>query len=615
MSHYASLFVEGPEQFLALAAVAVVWLGFTALGAGIGGRERMREVDHLVGWALVSFVFTVPGVFLGVPFTVLAMVSGVAAIASGAWVLRRDKDLLAPGLVRMLVLGVPLLVLASAMKASQWDEFTDWLVIPRYLLETDAFPSRENPFSKASLAGYPYNWHFITYLVSRISGGLVESAGALFNVLLWFGFGLLTLRLIFTGIGRHPEGELIGWRMAALAILAGTLINPTFAQKIVLTAYAETASAVAAGSAAVLAWFVLEALRRGEFDRAQRLALSLGLILALLTNLKQATLVLVALVVLAALFVAIRDRGVPLWRFVRLLPAIVGPAAVIYMTWRYHLSGEVSVREMSLRPLDGWYIELIPQILGKMLLVLSKKGYYLALGLILVGFGVRGFFKSATPFDRFAALAAMVFLGYNAFLLFAYVASFGKPDALRAASYWRYNMHMGGLIIAFAAYGGAVLWHERLAHRWSLRRIAWLPMALVIAAPLVFAGKLRFDLDPMTMHFRAVGAEVAKQVNVEDRVFNADPTGSGESSAALTYEIGERAHYVGQLSAFHRDPLKYFRNAIAKPTMSVIVVHSTAEGFEAAVDLKLEPGQSHMLKRTENGGWRLVKSWPQPYKN
>ncbi|MBT4934864.1 MAG: hypothetical protein HOL66_09780 [Rhodospirillaceae bacterium] len=41
-----------------------------------------------------------------------------------------------------------------------------------------------------------------------------------------------------------------------------------------------------------------------------------------------------------------------------------------------------------------------------------------------------------TPFDRLAIIVAAVFLGHNLFLLFAYVSTFGKFDALRAASYW-----------------------------------------------------------------------------------------------------------------------------------------------------------------------------------
>jgi len=611
MSQFFGNFLESPAQIQVLVCVAVVWFGFAALGAAAGGRDRLAETDHLAGWALVSLLFTLAGVFLKTPFTILAIVAVLAAGMAGWTAWRRDRMLLAPGWGRVLLLGLPLLVLASAMQGSQWDEFTDWLVIPRYLLETDAFPSQDNPFSKASLAGYPYSWHFVNYLTSRLAGRLLESAGGVSNLVLLFGFALLVVRLMFIGAGRQPAGERIGWSLAALGVLAATLLNPTFAQKIVLTAYADTASAVVAGTGAVIAWFVLEALAERAYDRARNLALTLGLVLALLVNLKQATLVLTMLIVIAASIVAIRDRNVPLMRFLRLLPLILGPAAIIYLAWRYHLATGLGARELSVQPMEKWLIDLIPQILARMGLVLAKKGYYLALVVILVAVGLRGFFRSASPFDRFAALLAMVVLGYNAFLLFAYVATFGESDALRAASYWRYNMHLGAMLMAFAAYGGGLLWQRFAVGQRRVQRWAWLPVVLVIAAPFVFATKLRFDREPMTRHFRIVGAGVAERVNQADRVFNADPTGSGESGAALTYELGERAGYAGQVTAFYGDKLKVFEQSLARPTTTVVILQSWRDDFASVLGMTPPAGQTVMLRRTP-GGWRVVKSWPKP---
>jgi len=611
MGQFFGNFLESPAQIQVLGCVAVVWLGFTALGAAAGGRDRLAETDHLAGWALVSLLFTLAGVFLKTPFTLLAIVAALAAGLAGWIAWRRDRALLAPGWGRVLVLGLPLLVLASAMQGSQWDEFTDWLVIPRYLLETDAFPSKENPFSKASFAGYPYSWHLVNYLASRLAGRLLESTGGVSNLVLLFGFALLVVRLMFIGAGRQPAGERIGWSLAALGVLAATLLNPTFAQKIVLTAYADTSSAVVAGSGAVLAWFMLEALAERAYDRARNLALTLGLVLALLVNLKQATLVLMVLIVIAASIIAVRDRSISLMRFARLAPLVVGPTVVIYLAWRYHLATGLGARELSVLPVKEWLIDLIPQILARMGLVLSKKGYYLALAVILVVIGVRGFFRSATPFDRFAALLAMVVLGYNAFLLFAYVTTFGKSDALRAASYWRYNMHLGAMIVAFAAYGGAIVWQRFLAGRRRAQRWVWLPVALVIVAPFVFAPKLRFDREPMTRHFRTVGAGVAELVHRGDKVFNTDPTGSGESGAALSYELGERAGYAGQVTAFSGGKLKAFKQALSRPATTVVVVQSWRDDFAPLLGMTPPAGQSAMLRRTPNG-WRVVKTWPQP---
>ena len=612
MENYLGYFLESGDQVVALAAAAVVWLGFTAIGAAVGGRRRLGEIDYLVGWSLVSFGFTFAGVFLRIPFTWLAAAAGFAAAVGAFMAWRRDRRLLPDGIGRIALLGLPFLIMVSAVQGSQWDEFTDWLVIPRYLLETDAFPSRDNPFSKAVFTGYPYSWHFVSYLVGRLAGGLIESAGALSNVILLFAYGLLMVRLMLTAAGRHPEAEPVRWSLAALAMLLVTLLNPTFAQKIVLTAYAETASAVAAGSALVLGWMVLEALAAREYDRARTLAWSMGLVLALLANLKQATLVLVVLIVLATAFVALRDRAVPLKRFVRLLGAMVLPTVAIYLAWRYHVATELTRGEMPLRPPGEWFIALIPQILAKMAIVLAKKGAYLALALAVIGFGVVGFWRARTSFDRLAALAALVMLGYNAFLLFAYLASFSKFDALRAASYWRYNMHLGGVVVAFAAYGGALLWRRWLSGRVRIARLAWLPVVLIIAAPFVFAPKLRFDREPMTRNFRVVGAAVAALAKPGDRIFNVDPHGSGESSAALTYELGERAGYAGQVSAFTRQASKAFRKALANPRTNALVLHTQLPDFATALGLTLPADRTYFLRRQADGAWRVVGSWPRP---
>jgi hypothetical protein len=611
MHQYVGYFFEDASQFVALIAVALVWFGFAAVGAAVGGRDRLREVDHLVGWSLAGFLFTLGGVFVKAPFTLLAVAAGAVALGAAVYAWRRDRGLLAPGLGRVLVLGLPLLVLVSAIKGSQWDEFTDWLVIPRYLLETDAFPSRANPFTSAVFVAYPYGWHIVGYLAGRIGGGLLECAGALSNVLLLYGFALLVVRLIHMGAGRAPEGERTGWSLAAVAMLAVTLLNPTFVQKIVLTAYAETASAVATGTAAVLAWMVLDALASREYDRARSLAWSLGLVLALLINLKQATLVLVVLVVIAATLVALRDPAIPFVRFLKLMPAMFLPAAVIYLAWRYHVATELNTGEMNVRPVAEWFIDLIPAILYKMLTILAKKGFYALVFLAIVGFGLIGIWRMRTSFDRLAAVAALVVLGYTAFLLFAYVTTFGKFDALRAASFWRYNMHLGGIVVAFGAYGCAVLWRTRLSGRYKLARFAWVPIALIVALPFGFAHKLRFDREPLIRHYRAIGAAIQSLVLPGDRIFNADPAGSGESSAALMYELREGARFVGQLSAYTAAPQQVFKGMLESGRANIIVVHSQLPGIVELLGLTLDPGRAHFL-RFQDGEWRPVASWPRP---
>lgn len=612
MSTYMQYFFDHSGQVLPVVAVATLWLGFAALGGAASGAGRMRALDPLVGWAWTGFVFTTAGVFLATPFTYLAMVTAVMAAGACVWVWRRDGGVVPSVFLRMLVLTIPFLLLVSAMRASQWDEFSDWMIIPRYMLESDAFPSKHNPYPNAVFTGYPYSWHFVTYLASRIAGGLLENAGALANVLLLLMFGLVVIQLIARGAERPELMERSGWFVAALGAAAMLLTNPTFSQKIVLTSYAETASAVATGAGVVLGWLICEALVDDDRRVARRYAWQMGAVLALLINLKQATMVLVVLIVLATFFTAIRDRRVPLFTFVKLLPQIILPAVILYLVWRYHVLSELVAREIVVRPFDDWYIDLIPHILMKMGVALAKKGYYLSLLIIAVGFGLRGFFRAAGPVDRFAAICAMVILGYNTFLLFAYVTTFGKFDAMRVASFWRYNMHLGPMLIAFSAYGAAIVWRRHLAARWNWQRAQWLPIVLLLAAPFVFAKKIRFDTAPMTVHFRAVGAALPALLTPADQYFVSDPTGSGESAVILRYELDRGAKFGGVVSAFDPHRLKTLERVLPNPKLNAMIVFSMDKGFAERLGRNFPPGSTYLVRRVGLGPWEDVMSWPQP---
>ena len=272
MTRYLENFFQGGDQIISLAAVFAVWIALSVIGGAIGGRERVRQIDHLIGWSVVSLILTGGGVLTRIPFTYLTIGAGVLALVSGSVLWRRGDGIGSVSWARLLILGLPFFALLSAMRGSQWDEFTDWLVIPRYLLETDAFPSHDNPYANANLLAYPYSWHFITYMASRLSGQFLENAGAISNVLLLFGFGLLTLRLIIRGLGREDLARTPTWGLVALAGLSATLFNPTFAQKVALTAYADTSSAVVTGTAVILGWFMVEALAEGDPRLARRYA-------------------------------------------------------------------------------------------------------------------------------------------------------------------------------------------------------------------------------------------------------------------------------------------------------------------------------------------------------
>ena len=331
-----------------------------------------------------------------------------------------------------------------------------------------------------------------------------------------------------------------------------------------------------------------------------------------LVNLKQATVVLFVLVVGAVLLAGLRDPAIRVRDLAKTVPAMILPAIVIYGVWRYYVTTALSGAELTVRPFDQWNVDLIGQILWKMLVVFSKKGAYLALMVVAVGFAVRAMIRFRTHFDRMAIIVGAVFIGYNAFLLFAYVSTFGQADALRVASLWRYNMHLGALGVAFAAYGLGMLWKDRVPERFKEKRLAWLPVALILIAPFVFAHKLRFDRHPPVPHFRAVGASVAEIIKPGDKLFVLDPKGSGESAVITRYEMATTTAFKGYIGAFHQHSLATFRTIFHERGFSHILVHSWTPEVIQVLGMKLKDHASTLLKSDGKGSWTVQGTWNRP---
>ena len=552
MTDYFANFVQHSGQIDSFLASAVLWIGFFAIGSFFLGRDKLYEMAPFYGWAVINFFLTVLGVFTSIPFHVIALGIGITATVALIVVLRRKERLFPAGALKVALMAAPLLLLVSAMVGSQWDEFSDWLISPRLMLETGSFPTSADVHRSGTLAAYPFGWHYISYLASLMAGRFLENAGALVNVFMLLTFGFVSIRLIRTGLGREQDNSTPGWVLCAIGGLSTTLLNTTFVQKVALTSYADVATATVTGLGVVVGWYMLGALAEGRRKDALLNALQVGLLMMLLVNLKQSTVVMFVIVVGAILLAGLRDPKVRFRDLLAALPGMVVPGILIFVVWRYYIGQEMPAREMSMTPFSQWLFEYIPQILWKMLTVLSKKGAYLFLLVLIIGFGLRAMVKYRTPFDRFAIIAGAVFLGHNAFLFFAYISTFGKFDALRAASYWRYNMQLGMIGVAFTAYGLSILWRTHVEGRTWPKKVMWVPVVLMIVAPFVFADRLRFDRHPPVPHYRVVAKDLKSMLVMGNRLSVLDPQGSGESGVITRYELGGQDIYKSYLSAFQK---------------------------------------------------------------
>jgi hypothetical protein len=289
------------------------------------------------------------------------------------------------------------------------------------------------------------------------------------------------------------------------------------------------------------------------------------------------------------------------------------PSIFIFVLWRYYVTTELTAREMNIATFANWNIEAIPQILLKMLEVLSKKGAYLLMLILIVAFGLKAMLKYRTPFDRLAIIAATIFLGHNAFLFFAYVSTFSKYDALRAASFWRYNMQLGMTGVAFTTYGLGVLWQKYGNTQSWAKTIVWLPVCLMILAPLIFANKLRFDRHPPVPYFRSVAADLSKILVKGNSLQVLDPNGSGESGVITRYELGGRIGvFKGFMSAFHKWDKQQLQALVFDQKLTHLLIHTLNPVLIDVVPIQMEENHSYLLKAGEKGEWFIIKIWKQP---
>ncbi|MEX2454148.1 MAG: hypothetical protein WD470_05565 [Rhodospirillaceae bacterium] len=623
MQQYLNLFSPTTDQVTGLAALLVVCGGLGALGALIGGPRRIGGIDIVLGWAIASFVFVLGGGVLRIGFTPLAAVLAAAAGAAVLYHLVRRRPPVAGDLLRSVVLAAPALWLAGCMAISQWDEFTQWIPNARYIYMHDGFPGAGMPETFSVFPAYPHGLAYATYLTSRIAGSLVENASAMFSIVLLASFGVMVGGVIRSaatrrdpsvrvplGLSAVPSRQ-IGWVYCAIGGLAVTALNPTFVPKIVFTGYADTPTAVLVGMACILMWMTLNAFADDESGYSPRyLAICLGLTGMALISVKQVNLVLFLLIVMGGGIAALRDPALRAGALCRLLPAILAPPLAMYLLWRLHISLNEITGEFAIYEYSRWLVDEIHTIVARMLLVASKKGGYFLTMLVACGFAARAMRRTRTPLDRLSLIVATVFVGYTAFLLFAYVTSFSRGEALRAASYWRYNTHLGGACVVFGAYGLTLAWRKWVAPRMR-RNFGWLAIALMLAVPLATASKIRFDARPQKLYAREVAEDFTATLPESARLAIFDLTGNGQIGIIVRYIASLRVVVVGELTAASDPTVANITRFLEAADADYIWIHVPTDAARTALGADLPPRASHLLRR-EGNGWRVLRTWAYP---
>lgn len=611
------------QQLFGLGSVLIVIACFAAIGAVVGGRHRYTRADIFIGWGLVTGAFTVVGVVILAPFSWLVYVFWLMAPLCAFLVWRREWetniDVAGLGVLwRILVLGLPLLILVSAMKASQWDEFSQWLPNANYLFHFNGFPRSELSPTSSAFPAYPYAGPMMTYLVSRLSGFFTENAGGMANTLMLLCFAPIYLDTVGRGLGRK-DGWGRQWGIAAFGILGVTALSTVFVQKLVFTAYADTPTAIVLAVLGVLVWKILEDLAE-QRPAPVALAWQFSFVSALFINLKQANLFLFVLLLAAAFLVAFRDPAIKAGRFLSLLPKMLAAPVIVYLAWRFHVGQHMSVGEFQFMPYENWHVGDAFNILARMLVIASKKGVYFIMMGGISAYAVWAIFRFRGSFDSLAILVGSLFLGYNLFLWGLFVTAFDIHHGPIAGGFWRYNTQLGIFGCTAAAYGLATQWRkfgvdriiDQFSFGWPL--LGGLAIALVLIVPAATGKHLRFDIRPQKDHVRMVGQELAHSLPEGANMAVIDPDGEGLASAILRYELRSapgagRKLRVTMAYRVREKSRAHIAADVRRRKITHAWVHQVLPGVNKSLGLDLEERRSHLLEWTGKG-WRLLKSWP-----
>jgi hypothetical protein len=615
--HYFQLIFPSPDQAVLVAVVGLIGLLLIGLGRLVSA-DGGPAFSLVAGWGLAIFVFVAAGTLTPLPLSIVALLLAAPALGGLVLLVRdRNKDVQSWRRAgRVVLLALPLILIVAAIRASQWDDFAHWLPNAHYLVLYDRFPSLASPNYGSSWPAYPYGLPLVGYVASLITGEFSERTGILFNLLLLLAGGWLLADVISRKVESGPStrGSLGAWGIAAAALFIVAIVNPSLTLSIVFTNNADNATscALAVLLVAAMRWFdAANALRPERY----RLAFLCGCCATAVLELKQSNVALLSVVAIALALVMLADRKRLERGWLSGLLALPLPL-LTFLLWHHYTATEMPRGDMQFRSIAQWHFAEMGDMLRSALgIMLRKIGHFgLMAGLLIVA---AVSFKRASLFDeegtRYARAVGLSFLGYTAFLFFAYLVSFSADEAGQAASFWRYSTHLGMACLVAATALIAPRW--RVDEAWR-RRLAIAAIALVVIAPWANGSRLRFDLDkPHEGYSMAVVREMAPMLPSGAQVALLDLYGSGWSLAGMRYELifpRERGRQWPPFTVFTRNSgvaRDYLASPEARTAGKYVWIDNGGLGTKDIFGIDLKAGASYLLVR-EAAGYRLVHAWP-----
>ncbi len=462
--------------------MAVVTLAFVLMGRRI--TRASPEVALVAGWGAYCLVMTAWATLL--PLS-LRLGFGMFAVLAATG----PRDARAPsGVWRAALLSIPLFLVLAPALPSQIDTWLNLLPNLAYLVDHAALPKDGGPPSWSFLPGAPYNTQFLGFAISLLSRGLAGNALSLFNAVLLCAAGLRLARVVAPMPGRPA------WWACAAGLLLAVPLNPGFVPRVFLASYGEAPLAVTLMFAVVLGAELFAAMQAGA-PMGSVLA-ALALVLAAMVEIKQSALGLLLPFAATLLVVGLAAPGLDRRRWAAAVGVATAPALALYLLWRWYVLGHFAVGELKMLPLGQWHLALLPRIVaGIAWAIFQKATYFIAVGALLYAAWREARLRPWRHAAIVLALGAGLVAGFNAFLLFTYVAHFPAVWAVNAHSYFRYMSQLSLVIMLGLATWlrpAAAVWLARWPGVWRRRAASAL---IVVTVLLPFAGTrlLRFDLD------------------------------------------------------------------------------------------------------------------------
>ena len=594
--------------FAEYAAVAAVFCALTGLGTlpALAIERACHPVPLLrlpllaiSGWGLAAFVSAIAalGDFDQTWLARAFMVFGVMLLVPRAPDRTRQLHLLRD-LALLLIFVAPMGLLVAGTPAMAFDEFAQWLPNARYLVEHGHYWSWPDWLGLSSKPGYPNASAVIALLVDRlVAAPDVEAPFKTFVVILLGGFGAALASLFTSRFTADPTRPRAGGLMAATLLAGGCLIafvDPFMDPRIGFTAYTDTPSGIVIALAALAAAHGIGAARRGEHATASGWLAWAGLLSLTLVLLRQTNLVLIAALDGACfLFVLCSRSASPrLWLRWALLLAV--PAAIGLLTWRAHLSAARIGPDISPRPLAAWDWSapltvarafIFDRLAGNPLVGGAAAALMLAsaVGGVIVWRRLPRDDDGILPAPRvMAMLAAIVSLGFIAFLAWSYIAVFTAKEVAAAASLWRYLSELGPLLVLAGLCVVASLLPKRRPNAGlALASTAVGAVALLL---LPWAGRAYYRLDCRFPDVAAARAAIA-ELRPALAPFRASPT-TPARVAVVNPTMGDWMAYALAFDMHWPDSGEVVRFRVRDEPLAATEAWAWDQGLDALLDFR-----------------------------